>query len=77
MENNNDYPIYRKLSNKRSFYKILSDREFEEIQMIGTKNKRYKHEAKQYPEMLYIQDLVRFAHGGILESCEEEWGVFL
>jgi hypothetical protein len=33
------YPIYRKLSNNKSFYRIISETEFEEIQCIGSTQK--------------------------------------
>ncbi len=73
MENKTVYPIYRKLSNNRSYYHLISDRKFEEIQMIGSIKKRYIHEAKQYPEILFIQDLIKIAHEGILKSNKMEW----
>ena len=73
MENKTDYPIFRKLSNNRSYYKIISNREFEEFQVIGSKIKRYLHVANQYPEILFIQDLILFSHDGIIEGNEIEW----
>ena len=73
MEIKIDYPIYRKLSNNRSFYKVDDSKNFEEIQIIGTKRRRQLIEAKQYPELLFIQDLIAFNHLGILESSEKEW----
>jgi hypothetical protein len=73
MENNITYPIYRKLINNRSYYKILSKFIFEEIQCIGSKKKHYIHEAKQYPEMLFIQDLIYYSHAGISEYNQEDW----
>ncbi len=77
MENKNAYPIYRKLNNNRSFYKISSDRIFEEIQRIGTRKVHYVHEAKQYPEILFIQDLINFAHQGIEDFTEKEWEIII
>ena len=68
MQNEKVYPIYRKLTNNRSYYKILNDREFEEIQVVGTRTMSYKHVAKQYPEILFIQDLIDFSHSGIIQS---------
>ena len=77
MENKNAYPIYRKLSNDKSFYKISSDRIFEEIQRIGSRKVHYFHEAKQYPEILFIQDLINFAHQGIEDFTEKEWEIIM
>ena len=73
MENNIIYPIYRKLGNNRSFYKVLNNRQFEEIQVIGSKIHHYFHTAKQYPEILFIQDLISYTHLGIFEFSELEW----
>ena len=42
------YPIYRKLSNNRSFYKVVDSKNFEEIQIIGKKRRHQLIEANQY-----------------------------
>ena len=73
MEIKIDYPIYRKLSNNRSFYKVVDSKNFEEIQIIGTKRRYQLIEAKQYPELLFIQDLISMIHPGMLNSAESEW----
>ena len=52
-----DFPQYRKLSNNKVYYKILNQREFDEIQIIGSKAQLFTTQAKQYPEILKIQDL--------------------
>ena len=67
------YPIYRKLSNNRSFYKVVDSKNFEEIQIIGTKRIHQLIEAKQYPEFLFVLDLTEINHEGIIESSESEW----
>lgn len=53
-----EFPQFRKLSNEKHFYKILSEREFEEIRFIGTTKKHHVFEAHQYPEMLRIKDML-------------------
>ncbi len=77
MEIKIDYPIYRKLSNNRSFYKVVDSKNFEEIQIIGKKRRHQLIEANQYPELLFIQDLIAFNHLGILESSEKEWLLYI
>ena len=72
MEIKIDYPIYRKLSNNRSFYKVVDSKNFEEIQIIGTKRRHQLIEAKQYPDILYLLDLIELNHEGIIESSESE-----
>ena len=53
-----DYPIYRKLSNQKSFYRIVSNTEFEEIQCIGSARIQTFCKAEKYPEMLRIKDMI-------------------
>ncbi len=73
MKTNQTFPVYRKLNNNRRFYKILDSKSFEEIQVIGTKKIHQLFEAKQYPDLLFIQDLLSMIHTGILPSSETEW----
>lgn len=53
-----DFPQYRKLSNEKVYYKIIDDRHFDEIQIVGSKAFYFSHIAKQYPEILRIQDML-------------------
>lgn len=53
-----EFPQFRCLSNQRSKYKILSDRLFIEKQQLGSKYILHEIEAKQYPEILRIQDML-------------------
>ena len=52
------FPQYRKLSNHKSFYKILSKEVFEEIQLVGTVSMKTKTTATKYPEILRIKDML-------------------
>ena len=72
-----DFPQYRKLSNEKVFYKINNDRHFDEIQIVGKSAYIYSIEAKQYPEILKIQDLIHFTIEGFEPSTEEEFNSFL
>jgi hypothetical protein len=54
------FPQYRKLPNGKSFYKILDDRSFLELQKMGSRWWLYMVEAKQYPEVLKIMDMIAF-----------------
>ena len=56
------FPIYRKLINNKSFYKINTLEEFEEIRIIGTKVSIQIFTAKQYPEKLLIQDMIKLTN---------------
>jgi len=52
------YPQFRRLSNNKSFYKILSENSFEEIQLVGSSVNRMTINATKYPEMIRIQDML-------------------
>lgn len=67
------FPQYRKLANNRSFYKINNDRNFEEIQLVGRLKNKYTFEAKLYPEMLKITDLLNLADENYVLSSKSEW----
>lgn len=51
------YPQYRKYNNNKAFFKIISDTEFEEIQLLGTKKSFHKFEVKILPDRNFIYDL--------------------
>ena len=56
------FPQYRKYKNNQAYFKIISDVEFEEIKRIGKKSLVTKVIARQYPEKVFISDLlVRYA----------------
>lgn len=53
-----NFPIYKKRFDSKSFYKIISKQEFEEIQLIGKKAVFYFHEVKIYPDQLLMNDML-------------------
>jgi hypothetical protein len=65
-----DFPQYRKLANEKSHYEIRNDRHFIEKQLIGKQVFTIEIEAKQYPEILRIQDMLNCAEGFLLSSKE-------
>ncbi len=52
------FPVYRKYKNNKSYFKIIHFKLFEEVQIIGTKKIVKQIEANQFPEILFIKDLV-------------------
>jgi len=70
-----NFPLFRKLSNGKRFYKILSTNEFEEIQLIGSKSFNRKFHTTQFPEMLLIKDIIELLEPYHL-STEEEFSQF-
>ncbi|MDC0338160.1 hypothetical protein OAN33_01350 [Flavobacteriales bacterium] len=64
-----DFPQYRKYKNIETYFKIISEKEFEEISSLGNKYVKHSIVAKQYPEMLRIKDMLN-CEGGTWEIIE-------
>jgi len=67
------FPQYRKYSNNKNFFKLISVKEFEEIQVVGSKTLFRKITAIQFPEMNLIADLCFYATEFIINSNECEY----
>jgi hypothetical protein len=52
------FPQFRKTSDSKNYYKILSENEFIQIQRIGSKLKKYQFKVDKYPEKLMIKDML-------------------
>lgn len=66
------FPQYRKLSNEKSYYKIVDDRHFEEKQCIGKNVFSLNISAEKYPEIIRIQDMLACSEG-FVPSTEAEY----
>lgn len=64
------FPQYRKLSNNKSYYRITGDRNWDELQVVGSKVLCFHFVAEQYPEILRIQDMLNL-HDGFYQACSE------
>jgi hypothetical protein len=53
-----NFPVYRKYKNNKSYFKILDSRNFEELQIIGTKVVLNNIKAISFPEINFIHDLI-------------------
>jgi len=73
MQGNEDikFPLYRKYSNNKRFYQVLNNRELMEVQVVGSKYFVQSMVAKQYPEILFIHNLIECSCQDIL-PCNEE-----
>jgi hypothetical protein len=71
LDKNIQFPQYRRYKNGLSYFKILSLTEFEEIQVIGNKRVLNKVIASQYPEKVFINDLL-FGYEEFAEEISEE-----
>lgn len=72
-----DFPQYRKLSNCKSYYRLNDEKSFDEIQLIGDQVVHFHIEAKQYPEMLRIKDMLEYQFEGIKSSTKMEFDTLL
>lgn len=52
------FPIYRKYPHNRTFFKINSKDEFEELQLIGKHYSIHQIKAKILPDRNFIYDLI-------------------
>lgn len=68
-----DFPQYRKLSNNKVYYKIKSDRSFEEIQLVGNAAFLYKHDVSKYPELLRIKDMLQLSFEEFVNCTMDEF----
>jgi hypothetical protein len=52
------FPVFRKYKNNRHYYQIMNNKEFEEIQVIGSRKTINRLLASQLPEFNLIHDLI-------------------
>ncbi len=71
------FPVYRKYKNNKSYFKIIHFKLFEEVQIIGTKKIVKQIEANQFPEILFIRDLIFDYHQMADEITENEYNRLL
>ena len=67
------FPVYRKYKNNKSYFKIIHPRLFEEIQIIGTKRIVKQTEARLFPEVVFVKDLIVNFSTMAYEITEEEY----
>jgi hypothetical protein len=67
------FPIYRKYSNNKNYFCILSDKEMLEIQQIGKRFIEHHLIAEAYPERVQIRDLIEKSHEGVEDSTKDEF----
>ncbi len=66
-----DFPIYRKYSNNQSFFIIHSQKLWTEFKKIGNTYQKFDFTATQFPEQLFINDLIQKIDG-VEESSKLE-----
>ncbi len=67
------FPAYRKYTNNSSFFKILSEEEFEEIKKLPVGYELFTFKAKILPDRNYIWDMLYDFQLHWEEISEEEY----
>ena len=57
MEPTISYPQYRKYSNEKTYFKIISNKKWEEIQLLNKKYTLQKYEVNIFSDRNYLHDL--------------------
>ncbi len=57
MQTSITYPQYRKYLNGHNFFKIISDKEWEEIQVMGSKYSIHQFKVSIFPDRNYLYDM--------------------
>ena len=52
------FPVYRKYPNNKTFFKINSWEEFEELKIIGSKYSIHQYLSKIFTDRILIQDMI-------------------
>jgi hypothetical protein len=68
-----DYPLYRKYKNGKSYFRILSPAEFDEIQSLGTRWTIHHFSAKILPDRNLIYDMTFDFKNNWEEISEQEF----
>lgn len=67
------FPIYRIFKNERHFYKILSDKEFIQIDKVGSQYVQVHKVVNNFFDVQFIQDMIENKNGHYLESNSREY----
>ncbi len=67
------YPLYRKYLNEKSFFKITSSTEWEEIQIIGSNYVLNQFKVNIMPDRNFLQDMTFDFKENWKEISEEEY----
>lgn len=67
------FPLFRKYSHDRTFFKINSTNDFEELTILGTLYIYRQFEVKIFSDRVFIQDMITNDKNHWKESTEEEF----
>jgi hypothetical protein len=75
--NRRNFPLYRKLANGQSFYRIDSAERFTEVQRVGGRCVVHRFTARIHPDRVRLAELLDEAHGHTVTSTAEEFDRWL
>lgn len=67
------YPLFRKYAHEKTYFKVISADEFEELQLLGGKVVVHLFKAKILPDRNYIYDLTFDYETNWVVCSEEEY----
>lgn len=67
------FPQYRKYKNGKSYFKIISEKEFEEKTFLGGKTITHKFEVRILPDRNLVSDLLKNYSEFAVKISEEEY----
>ena len=68
-----EFPVYRKYSNNKSYFKDESAANFRELKITGSLIESFDFEAKILPDRNFIQDMLNLENGYWEPIDKEEW----
>lgn len=68
-----NFPLYRKYKNEKSYFKIISENQFQELMFIGQRVEVYDFYAKIFPDFQLIKDMIDMENGSYDEITEAEF----
>lgn len=77
MQQSTNYPQYRKYTNNKGFFKIISASEWEEITVMGDQYTLHQFKATILPDRNFIYDLTFDYERNWVEIEEEEYNTTL
>jgi hypothetical protein len=71
------FPLYRKYPNNKSYFKVLTELHFIELQIIGKYFRMEEFVAKIMPDRYLVSDMIDLSQGFWVSSSEEEYEAVL
>ncbi len=64
------FPLYRRSKDFKNFYKILNEKEFVQLKIVGSKIRKFHYIVDKYPEIVMIKEMIDCLNE-FYQLCEE------